>query len=105
MVLSRFETYPFTRRAQINFDLVRRHFEKVGRDKAPETCTVASPVIGFSSHFFIFEPLGKSARIDQNQHQRLQVFAGALAAFRQRCSEVAAATFDSLAESDRIRSR
>ena len=50
----------------------------------------------------IFEPLGKSAHIDQEQDQRLQVFAGALAAFRQRRFEEAAAVFDSLADSDPV---
>ena len=50
----------------------------------------------------IFEPLGKSARIDQEQDRRLQVFAGALAAFRRRRFEEAAAAFDSLAESDPV---
>ena len=50
----------------------------------------------------IFEPLGKSADIDEEQDRRLQVFAGALAAFRERRFEAAAAAFDSLAESDPV---
>ncbi len=50
----------------------------------------------------IFEPLGKSAHIDQEQDQRLQVFAGALAAFRQRCFEEAASAFDSLSGHDPV---
>jgi hypothetical protein len=38
----RFEGYPFTRRTRINFDHlshIRRHFEKAGPEKVPETCT------------------------------------------------------------------
>ncbi len=50
----------------------------------------------------IFEPLGKSANIDEEQKRRLRVFAGALAAFRERRFEAAAAAFDSLAESDPV---
>ncbi len=50
----------------------------------------------------IFEPLGKSADIFEEQKRRLQVFAGALAAFRERRFESAAAAFDSLSQHDPV---
>ena len=50
----------------------------------------------------IFEPLGKSADIEEEQDRRLQVFAGALAAFRERRFGAAAAAFESLSQHDPV---
>lgn len=50
----------------------------------------------------IFEPLGKTADIGEEQNRRLQVFAGALAAFRERRFEAAADAFDSLSQHDPV---
>lgn len=50
----------------------------------------------------IFEPVGDSAHIDQEQTQRLQAFGQALAVFRQRNFAEAARVFGSLARDDPV---